>query len=68
MDKQSVLKELRMFARCWHREKLISGSMLDFYQGRYHGASAVLILADIITDEELKEIDKEAEEEAKISV
>lgn len=57
-----------MFARAWHREKLISGPMEDFYQGRYHGAAAILLLADITMDEELKEIDKEAEEEAKNSV
>jgi len=68
LTREQMLKELNGFALGWYQAKIKKSDLEDFYEGRYHGASCALKWAGIVTDEELKEIEAEAQEKAEKEV
>lgn len=64
LTREQTLKELKRFAVNWYEAKKKKSDLEGFYEGAYMGASSALRWAGIVTDEELKEIEAEAQAKA----
>ncbi|KKH49779.1 hypothetical protein [Methanosarcina sp. 1.H.A.2.2] len=66
LNQNQIIHELKSFALVFYKEQKKHGSLEDFYEGRFHGASSALYWTGTLTRDELNQIEEEAKAEAGI--
>jgi hypothetical protein len=66
LNQNQIIHQFKSFALSYYKAEKNEDPSADFYHGRFHGASMILLWTNTITEDELKQIDEEAKAKAGI--